>query len=366
MVNKVWIKGFRNLVEQVVTLHPRVTVVLGPNNQGKTNFLEAVYFLMTGKSPAKAQSDMMVSILLPKAQLGLSVVGFGEDKKLYIDLLRDGTKRIQWDGEFVKTHRTVMGVLAVQYWSADVLWLFQESPSFRRDFLDLFCERYFAEFSGFDRRYQSILKQKNSLLGMMSVDMKMLELLNQQLAQVGSELVRFRNLAIGMMMEKVTPYLASYFPNQGDDICVEYAFSGFLNGVSVDEYGAKLLQLLTEKCSKEVMVRQSLYGPHRDDFVVKVGDMPMVGYYSRGMTRIFALLMTFSQLLLLGSDQKRVSVLLLDDAFAELDLAKKKALMSDFSEYAQVVYTTVLEEDRELSDDLSLYRVAAGRIELCG
>ena len=87
MVNKVWIKGFRNLVEQVVTLHPRVTVVLGPNNQGKTNFLEAVYFLMTGKSPAKAQSDMMVSILLPKAQLGLSVVGFGEDKKLYIDLL---------------------------------------------------------------------------------------------------------------------------------------------------------------------------------------------------------------------------------------------------------------------------------------
>ena len=61
-----------------------------------------------------------------------------------------------------------------------------------------------------------------------------------------------------------------------------------------------------------------------------------------------------------------MSVLLLDDAFAELDLAKKKALMSDFSEYAQVVYTTVLEEDRELSDDLSLYRVAAGRIELCG
>ncbi len=366
MVNKVWTKGHRNLVEQVVVLHPRVTVVVGPNNQGKTNFLEAIYFLMTGKSPFRVPLDMMIGMSLPNSQLGLSAVGLEGDRKLYIDLLRDGAKRIQWSGELVKSHRSVVASMAVQYWSADVLWLFQESPSFRRDFLDLFCEHYFADFSGIDRRYQAVLKQKNALLTLFPVDMVMLDLLNRQLAENGAEIVKYRMRAISLMMEIVLGYLPSYFPDQGQMITIVYSLCGIGDGVGVDAYSAELLSVLTANRDREVRVKQALYGPHRDDFVVKVGDMPMVGYYSRGMTRLFALLLSFSQLLLLKTQHQRTSVLLLDDAFSELDLSKKKSLMMDFSTHVQVVYTTVLDEDRTLIDDLLVYRMELGRMAING
>jgi len=354
MIKKIWVKGFRNLCEQVVELHPTVTIIVGENNQGKTNFLEALSVAMSGKSPARAHQDMVIGIMLAKAQLGLSLVDCGCEKKLYLDLLRDEGKRIQWNGDFVKTYRTVVDTLAVQYWSADVLWLFQESPSFRREFLDDFCGRYFDGFLAVEKRYQAILKQKNKVLELGNVDEKMLSLLNDQLADFGVKIIECRLAAIHRMMDIVTPYLATYFPNGGADINVQYS----------GDYAGTYRQLLSEKQSKEIMVKQSLYGPHRDDFSVKVGDMPMVGFYSRGMTRIFALLLSFAQLLLLSSQKKRVSLLLLDDAFAELDITKKQSLMSDFSQQVQVVYTTVLDEDRYLFDDSYVFEMKSGKLSL--
>jgi DNA replication and repair protein RecF len=403
VLTKIWVKHFRNLGEQVIGIHPKITVICGQNNQGKTNFLEAIYYLLSGQSFNRATVEQLICHSQKYARLGgllrntpsarfsgssttplrltPPLLGsprspinrtsgaflnspFGseleKDFKLYLHLSEEAGKRIEFDGELLKSYSRVKDLVSVQYFSADVLWLFQESPAFRRSFLDGFCGKYYPGFVSLERKYQGVIRQKNALLALDDVDRRVLSILNGQLAEFGSEIVRIRCQALNEMMGVVKGYTRGYFDCDSEDIHGVYQVGTGKVSVPFDQFKAWYTQVLLDNVDKEIKVGQSLYGPHRDDFFILIKGRPMVGYFSRGMCRIMALLLSFSQLVIVSGRGERFPVLLLDDAFCELDSVKKAQLMADFSALAQVVYTSVSNEDYHIFGDCIKYELCNG------
>jgi len=340
-----------------------MTVIKGFNNQGKSNCLEAIFFLLTGKSITGTPLDYLINESKSYCQMGLDFISNnGNDERLYMTYKIDGTAVIEFKDAVLRRHSAVKDVLATRYLSADVLHVFQESPDFRRRYLDQFCNEYYSQYPRLLKRYEGLIKQKNRALKD-NFSESDIQLFNQQLVPIAAEIVKLRQAALVLMIAEISTECAEFFSMYTDTVYVNYKISSHLG--ESESYTEWLAAKLSGAFIKEKRAGYSLYGPQRDDFVMMIGDKPMMYYLSRGMNRIMAILLTLAQLKLLSKVRKCLPVLLLDDVFAELDIDKKHRLMTVLVSDMQVVYTTVLSEDLGLLDHENLleYEMKNGTLE---
>lgn len=306
--------------EGVIVFSPSVTVIKGFNNQGKSNCLEAIFFLLTGKSITGAPLDYLINESKNFCQMGLDFVSNeGNDERLYLTYKTDGTAVIEFKDAVLRRHSAVKDVLATRYLSADVLHVFQESPDFRRRYLDQFCNEYYSQYSRLVKRYDGLIRQKNRALKDNFLESD-IQLFNQQLIPIAAEIVQLRQAALVLMIERIGRECAEFFSMYDDKVCIKYKISSHLG--ESDTYTEWLTTKLNGAFIKEKRAGYSLYGPHRDDFVMMIGEKPMMYYLSRGMNRIMAILLTLAQLKLLSQIKKCLPVLLLDDVLQNWILIK--------------------------------------------
>ena len=162
MLKKVWIKGFRNLKEVTLTLDSDQSLFfLGENNQGKTNFLESIFFLGHGLSPIEDNISNLVHFEESEAYLGADFVRQEVTNRLYFKITKDG-KRVGFiNNKSLKVFKSIRSLLNIDFISADIIRLFQDYPDQRRVVLDRFCSVFFSEYQAILRKYEKVIKQKN-------------------------------------------------------------------------------------------------------------------------------------------------------------------------------------------------------------
>ncbi len=346
---------FRSYARVEVSLEPGVTTFVGPNGQGKTNLVEAVGYLASLGSHRVSSDAPLVRMGAERAVVRAAVRQGDRQQLVELELNPGRANRARINRSSQVKPRDVLGIVRTVLFAPEDLALVKGDPGERRRFLDELMTARSPRMAGVRSDYDRVLKQRNTLLksaamarrhGGRELDMSTLDVWDEHLARVGAELLAQRLELISALRPLADKAYERLAPG-GGPVALEYkgpAGDGGADGVSREELYAELLGALQESRRSEIERGVTLVGPHRDDLVLKLGELPAKGYASHGESWSFALSLRLASYELLKSEGNE-PVLVLDDVFAELDARRRARLAELVAPGEQVLVTAAVEED---------------------
>jgi DNA replication and repair protein RecF len=399
------VTDFRSYPSAELPLTPGVTTLIGLNGQGKTNLVEAAGYLATLGSHRVAADAPLVRAGTQQAIIRGVVIRDGRETLIELEIntgRASRRNRARLNHSPASRPREVLGTLRTVLFAPEDLGLVKGDPSERRRFLDELLVARQPRWAGVRSEYDKVLKQRNALLksaapvlrrgvrrphrpstslstGTVDKDVDAtdravhtLDVWNSHLAMVGAQLLYARL----RLMRDLTPYLTRAYDEVSaaqSDAHISYKSSlreetslAIAAGAvpEMQELHDELLASLAEVRVNEIERGISLVGPHRDDVVLTLGELPAKGYASHGESWSFALGLRLAAYQLLRHDLGEDPVLILDDVFAELDSGRRERLATLIADCEQVLITAAFPGDvpTVLSDYGTTYRVTLGKV----
>jgi DNA replication and repair protein RecF len=345
---------FRSYPGVEVEIGPGVTSFVGRNGQGKTNLVEAIDYLSSLSSHRVASDAPLVRQGASQAIVRAAVVRDERRAVLEIEINPGRSNRARINRSPLPKAKELLGLVRTVVFAPDDLALIKGDPAERRRFMDDLLVQVAPRYAGIRSDYERVLKQRNSLLktartarrGRDSDEtlVSTLAVWDTRLAELGAEMVRRRL----QLVEDLTPLVGKAYEAVArgatrDDARLAYRPSWELDGAGA-ALEEQILAELQRRRSEELERAITLVGPHRDDLVLALGDLPVKGYASHGESWSFALALRLASydLLRAGGDDP---VLILDDVFAELDTGRRAQLADLVAGAEQVLITAAVPED---------------------
>ena len=387
------VSNFRSYESAELPLSPGITTLVGLNGQGKTNLVEAIGYLATLSSHRVANDQPLVRFGASQAVIRGVVVRDGRETLVELELNPGRANRARLGRSPMQRPREVLGTLRTVLFAPEDLALVKGDPSERRRFLDELLVARQPRWAGVRSDYDKVLRQRNALLKSAAPVLRRgaryrprpaeeagddarasalhtLDIWNDHLATVGSQLLYARL----RLMRDLGPYLSKAYDEVSagqSDARVSYK-SSLREEVAAsiaagevpeaEELRAQVLAALEEARPREVERGVSLVGPHRDDVVLTLGELPAKGYASHGESWSFALGLKLAAYQLLRHDLGEDPVLILDDVFAELDSGRRERLAAMIADCEQVLITAAVDEDVPSSLAGQEYAVRLGEV----
>jgi len=350
---------FRNYRSADVALAPGVTVLVGPNGQGKTNLVEAIGYLASGGSHRVSSDQALVrngadrAFVRARLQHGERVV------TIEVELNRASTNRLLVNGSAVKSREARRYLDSVLFAPED-LSLVRGDPGGRRRFLDQLLAARHPRMAGVLSDYERILRQRTTLLKSAraargGADLTTLDIWDDRLATTGAQIIDART---ALVAELAPHAAAAYTAIAGGDHRLELRMRSTVSGIDpedgdedgpgaqVDDTLAAFRDRLTAVRMRELDRGLTLVGPHRDDLEIDLNGMPARTTASHGESWSAALsLKLASAQLLRETGPAGDPVIVLDDVFAELDAGRRARLIDAVRSYEQVIVTAAVAED---------------------
>lgn len=356
-VSHLSLADFRSYVRAEVPLDPGVTAFVGPNGQGKTNLVEAIGYLATLGSHRVSADAPLVRMGAERAVIRAAVTQGERQQLVELELNPGRANRARINRSSQVRPRDVLGIVRTVLFAPEDLALVKGDPGERRRFLDELVTARSPRMAAVRSDYERVLKQRNTLLksaamarrhGGRSMDLSTLDVWDQHLARVGAELLSQRLDLIATLLPLADKAYEQLAPG-GGPLGVAYKSSA---GEAVDSGEARtrealyevLLGSLAEVRKQEIERGVTLVGPHRDDMVLRLGELPAKGYASHGESWSYALALRLASYDLLRSEGSE-PVLILDDVFAELDARRRERLAELVAPGEQVLVTAAVDDD---------------------
>jgi DNA replication and repair protein RecF len=346
--------NFRNYVRLDLNLQSGVTVLFGDNAQGKTNLLEAIYYLATTRSPHAGTDRELVNWLaieeepLPYARLTGRVARGVSELTIEITLTQQPNngnrfrKHIRLNG-VAKRAMDILGQLTVVLFLPDDIALVFGSPSRRRRYLNATLCQIDPPYCRTLSRYNRIVTQRNALLRDLRErggDAEQLAFWDERLVQHGAYLVARRHTAL-IALNKLAHDVHNDLTNGAERLRLRYQSSVEIEDQSeVEPVERAFRAQLEELRRREIAAGMTLIGPHRDEVRFLIDDMDAGVYGSRGQQRTVALALKLAEVELMRQETGEHPVLLLDDVLSELDAQRRRFLMQRLDNGPQQVYIT--------------------------
>lgn len=349
--------AWRNYHAATVELCPGVQLLTGANGQGKTNLLEAIHYLATGRSHRVADQRSLIHTDFSDALIEAELAEGRQRHRIEMRLSRERRNQTRIDGtEQERLHDALGYVRAVLFAPEDVV-LVRGDPSDRRRFLDDLLAQRRPAYRAVRQDYERALRQRNALLRDARRhgrhDRETLTAWSEELIRLGARLVAARLKACAALRPPVTTYYKELTlqasPSSRLDISLERS-TGHSDSVDADcEPDIPLLerQLRTavssrihEECERGI----SLIGPHRDDLRIDLDGLPAKTHASQGEAWSIALAMRLASRQLLATHGGE-PITLLDDVFAQLDEDRRQRLASWCEHSEQLLVSAAVVQD---------------------
>ncbi len=341
--------NFRNYARQELDLAPGAVLFLGENAQGKTNLLEAVALLATGRSDrAETDADYIAWSARDDPQPFARVVGVaergGHDMSVELAVIgREGahgnlvaSKRLKLNG-VPRRASDVVGAITAVLFTTDDMELVKGSPSGRRRYLDVMLSQVDRAYVRALQRHTKLVTQRNALLKRIqdgAAGRDELAYWDEELAGDGATLLVARAAAVDALARAAADAHAAL---SGERERFELAYAPrFVDGWPPERIAASppaavaaaLLDKLRATHARDVAAGVTLSGPHRDDLSMSIGGEPAAAFASRGQQRTAALALRLAEARLLRDRTGERPLLLLDDVLSELDESRRLSVLA--------------------------------------
>ena len=366
------VADFRSWTRADVDFDPGPSVLVGANGQGKTNLVEAAGYLATLGSHRVATDAPLVRAGAERAVVAAAVVSEGRELQVEVEITPGRANRARLNRGAVPRPRDILGVLRLVLFAPEDLAIVRGDPSERRRFLDDVLVQRTPRLAGVRADYDRVLKQRAALLKTAgharragsAGDLRTLDVWDDHLAAHGSALLAARLDLLDELREPITtayrliaptsdPIVLRYQSALPQDALAARAVAGPGSGGGLgagpgrrDEavLAAAMRAELARVRPQEIERGVTLVGPHRDDLVMSLGELPLRGYASHGESWSAALALRLGSYQLLRSDGIE-PVLVLDDVFAELDGSRRDQLAGVAAAAEQVLITAAVAQD---------------------
>lgn len=338
ILKRLRLQNFRNYPKQEFKFSDKTTLLVGPNTSGKTNLLEGIYLLATGKSFRAGLEQEMIAyeeeISRVKGRIGKKGTKRISDLEIILTRGKVGGEKVAKKKYLVngvgKRMADFVGRLRAVYFGPEDLDLVTNSPSLRRRYLDSVLEQIDREYARATLSYDKGLRQRN----------KLLERIRDEGAS-GSQLLFWNQLLVkngGYITQKREEYI-EFCNLQHTTDNKQHSLPGFSL-----EYDKSIISpaRLEEYVEEEVAAGATLVGPHRDDFGFRLKKRDLSAFGSRGEQRLSILWLKLCELEFMSKKISGRPVLLLDDIFSELDSTYRKLVLEVIPSQQTILTTTDL------------------------
>ena len=385
-VRRLELHDFRSYAEAAVELDPGSSVLIGPNGYGKTNLIEAIGYIATLGSHRVATEAPLVRHGAQRAVIRCAIVHDGRELLVELEITPGKANRARIGRAPATRPRDVLGALRLVLFAPEDLALVRGDPGERRRFLDDLLVQRQPRLAGVRADYERVLKQRNALLRSAylarkvggrkarssadaeesaTTDLSTLGVWDLHLAAYGADLVTARLELCAALGTHLAKSYDAVSAGRGE-ARLAYEAKSWAGETSVDLGRAgieeRLRTALAEARPSEVERGVTLVGPHRDDLLLTLGELPAKGYASHGESWSFALALRLASYELLRGEGIE-PVLVLDDVFAELDNGRRERLAELVAGASQVLVTCAVPQDVPAALNGARYTVGDGRVE---
>lgn len=354
------LKNYRNYDEEFLELNSEKNLIIGKNAQGKTNILESIYVLSTLKSPRTSNNTELIKF--GKEEAEISAILEKNNTDIDLDYIYGFEKKRELKVNNLKTNSAnFKNIVKTVLFSTSDLLLLRGVPQDRRNWLDIAISQIYPLYDEKLSKYEKIRIQKNNLLKQDILNKDLLDVYNEQLSITGSNIVFLRKKFLGEI-EKISKD-KHYKISEGEKLEIKY-ISTFETAKSIEETAENFKKALEENKKLEIIKKQSIIGPHRDDINFYINENDAVKFASQGQQRTVVLSLKISELEMLKEKTGETPILLLDDVLAELDDLRQNYLLNSIEKNTQTIITSVdtLLFDEKFLKDVKIFNVDNGKI----
>jgi DNA replication and repair protein RecF len=348
-LKRLLLRNFRNYKHAEVVFSPSVNLIQGENGQGKTNLLEAIHLVSTGRSfRTHSLTDLITfgqSFFYLEAEFYKEEVT--QNLKIYYD---ENTRKVQYNETVYTTLNCLLGILPSILLSPDDLSLVSGNPAERRRFLDLHIAQTDPLYVHHLGRYFKAMKQRNHLLR--SKTESTIQVWEQMMAQSASYLVQKRKQTVAELKAPISQWM-EILSRREDSIDISYQSS-----LSLPSDNHDLLhhfQHLWQKTRpKEIHIGATLIGPHRDDLTIHLAEKSAKVFSSEGQKRSCISSLRFAEWEQMAETLKCSPLLGIDDFGIQLDKERRIQLTNHLSKFKQVFLTSPIQLQDHFAENVPL------------
>ena len=313
VLEKIVISDFRNIHLQELEFSPNVNCISGNNGEGKTNLLDAIYYLSMTKS-AFASSD---KFNFRHGTEEFSLAGTyrmenGLASRFALKMNSKGEKKVRRDDKAYPKVSEHVGVLPIVMVSPADISMVSESGDERRRFVNAVLSQMDSGYMSALQQYNRLLMQRNKMLKEMVVDRSLLEVIDMRMAALAEPVHRARK----KFVEDLKPIVSEYYKAvSGGSEIVDIEYESELSKAGLD-------QILASSYEKDKALRYTSSGVQRDDFIFTMNGHPIRRYGSQGQQKSFLVSLKFAQYEIMKRNYGFAPILLLDDVFDKLDMGR--------------------------------------------
>ena len=336
-IEKVELTDFRNYETLDLGFDRFINIIYGDNAQGKTNILEALYLGATTKSHRLSKDKDIIRFDCDFAHIRILLRKKEQSYRIDMHLRRNKTKSIAINGVPLKKAAELLGILNVVFFSPEDLSIIKNAPSERRHFVDMeLCQLdqiYLYDLNN----YNKIINQRNRLLKDVHFNSdyrEMIKIWDNQLLSYGIKLIKRREKFVEQL-NGIIEEIHGKLSGEREKLSIKYA-----PHVTADEFEDKLKNSL----ERDIKLKMTGTGPHRDDFIFYANDIDVRVYGSQGQQRTAALSLKLSEIELVKHITRDNPVLLLDDVLSELDSNRQTYLLNNIGGIQTIITCTGLDD----------------------
>lgn len=340
-IAKINLVNFRNYANININLGDKLNIFVGNNAAGKTNILESIVILALTKSYRLGVNPNIIMFNKDKTKIKGVIKNNKIVTKLEIEVTND-YKKLKVNQNYIKKVALYIANLNVIVFTPDDLEIIKGSPNIRRNLLNMQLSQLTKIYLNTYNEYNKILKTRNEYLKLLFTnslqDKKYLDILTDKLIEKAIIIYQKRREYLDLINENINNIYK--FITNDNDLRVEYVPNINLKDYSDEEIRKELSKKFKFNYQKELSYGMTLYGPHRDDynFILKDSDLKYFG--SEGQKKVAILAFKLAEINIFKNITGTNPVLLLDDIFSELDINKRKKLLSYVDSDIQTIITT--------------------------
>lgn len=361
-LKKLKLKNYRNCENIELDLNTKKTIIIGKNAQGKTNILESIYFLSTLKSNRTSNSLELINHDKQKFEISATIEKSNTEIDLDFSYTYKKQKEIRINGLKTNKQKEFKNILKTVLFSTQDLLLLRGNPQDRRDWLDTAISQVYPAYDERLSKYNKTRIQKNNFLKEYNQNETLLEVFNEQMAILGSNIIYLRKKFL-KEIEKIAQEKHGQISEE-EFFTISYDCNFLEHEGEVEEILERFKQKLKERKELEIIRGQALVGPHRDDVIFYINKKEATKFASQGQQRTIVLSLKLAELDIITKKTGEPPILLLDDVLAELDDVRQNYLLTTIDENIQTIITSVdtLSFNEKFLEEVKIYKISHGNI----